>query len=352
MIINEKTQYVSAIDKEVKIITLQNRKHTQVTITNYGGIIMSIKTPDRRGNFAEIALGFDDVETYLEERYTKNCPYFGAAIGRYANRIKDGEFELEGTTYKLNQNNGTNSLHGGPNGFHQKVWEIETFKEPKRTGVVLKLTSDDMEEGFPGKVNIKMTYTLTFDNELVIDYEATTDKTTVINLTNHSYFNLSSMQSDILDHLMVLYADKFTPKDENDIPTGEIIAVNDSPMDFLLPRKIGERIADVDGRGYDHNYVINGPEGDLNIGARLVDESTGRSLEFYTTEPGLQLYTGNYLDGSLERDGISFKENYGVCFEAQKFPDSPNQEHFPACVLKPGEKYQQTTVYKFGIADI
>ncbi|WP_430814897.1 aldose epimerase family protein [Carboxylicivirga sp. RSCT41] len=352
MIINEKTQYVPALDKEVKIITLQNRKHTQVTITNYGGIIMSIKTPDRRGNFAEIALGFDDVESYLKEAYINNCPYFGAAVGRYANRIKNGEFNIDGTSYKLNKNNGPNSLHGGPNGFHRKIWEIETFKEPKRTGVILKLTSDDMEEGFPGKVDIKLTYTLTFDNELVIDYEAITDKTTVINLTNHSYFNLSSMQSNVLDHMMVLYADKFTPKDENDIPTGEIIAVNDSPMDFLLPRKIGERINDVDGRGYDHNFVINGHEGDLNIGARLVDESTGRSLEFYTTEPGFQVYTGNYLDGSFERDDIPFKENYGVCFEAQKFPDSPNQTHFPSPLLKPGEKYQQTTVYKFGIADI
>ena len=352
MIINEKTQFVSALNQEVKIITLQNRKHTQVTITNYGGIIMSIKTPDRRGNFAEIALGFDDVDSYLEKKYTEDCPYFGATIGRYANRIANGKFELDGKTYKLNCNNGPNSLHGGPTGFHQKVWEIETFKEPKRTGVVLKLTSDDMEEGFPGKVDIKMTYTLTFDNELVIDYEATTDKTTVINLTNHSYFNLSSMQNNVLDHLMVLYADRFTPKNENDIPTGEIIAVHDSPLDFLLPRKIGERIADVDGRGYDHNFIINGHEGDLNLGARLVDESTGRSLEFYTTEPGFQVYSGNYLDGSFERDGQQYTENYGICFEAQKFPDSPNQEQFPSAVLKPGDTYRQTTVYKFGIADI
>lgn len=352
MIINEKRQFIPALNQEITTVTLQNRKHTQVTITNYGGIIMSIKTPDRRGNFAEIALGFDDVEDYLTEAYKNNCPYFGAAIGRYANRIKDGQFTLDGNTYKLACNNGSNSLHGGPGGFHQKVWQLTTFKEPKRTGVVLTLKSEDMEEGFPGNLEVKMTYTLTFDNELVIDYEATTDKKTVINLTNHSYFNLSSMQHNVLDHLMVLYADSFTPKDENDIPTGEIVPVNNSPMDFLLPRKIGERISDVDGRGYDHNYVINGFEGELNIGARLVDESTGRSLEFYTTEPGFQVYSGNYLDGSYNRNEIPFKAHYGICFEAQKFPDSPNKANFPSAELKPGETYQQTTVYKFGIADI
>jgi len=351
MIINEKTQFVSELNQEVKTVVLQNRKHTQVTITNYGGIIMSIKTPDRRGNFAEIALGFDDVEDYLTSDYKNNCPYLGATVGRYANRIAQGKFTLDGEEYTLNCNNGPNSLHGGPGGFHQKVWEMTTFKEPKRTGVVLSLTSDDMEEGFPGKLNVKLTYTLTFDNELVIDYEATTDKTTVVNLTNHSYFNLSNMQSDVLKHKMVLYADKFTPKDENDIPTGEIVAVNDSPLDFLMPRQIGDRIGDVDGKGYDHNFVINGFEGDLNLGARIIDESTGRSLEFYTTEPGFQVYTGNYLDGQFERGGVAFNENYGVCFEAQKFPDSPNKEHFPSAALKPGETYRQTTVYKFGLAD-
>ncbi len=351
MIINEKKQFIPALNQEITTITLQNRKHTQVTVTNYGGIIMSIKTPDRRGNFAEIALGFDDVESYLSASYKNNCPYFGATIGRYANRIQDGRFTLDGNSYQLNCNNGPNALHGGPNGFHQKVWSIETFKEPKRTGVILTLTSEDMEEGYPGKLDVKMTYTLTFDNELVIDYEAKTNKNTLINLTNHSYFNLSSMQHNVLDHLMVLYADRFTPKDENDIPTGEIVAVNDSPMDFLLPHKIGDRISDVEGRGYDHNYVINGFEGDLNIGARLVDESTGRSLEFYTTEPGFQVYTGNYLDGSFERNGISFDAHYGICFEAQKYPNSPNTVHFPSAELKPGDIYQQTTVYKFGIAD-
>lgn len=351
MIINESIQFIPSLNQEVKTITLQNRKHTQVTVTNYGGIIMSIKTPDRRGNFAEIALGFNNVEDYLSDNYKNNCPYFGAAIGRYANRIKDGQFSIDGTNYQLNCNNGPNALHGGPKGFHQKIWDMETFKEPKRTGVILTLDSKDMEEGFPGNLKVKMTYTLTFDNELVIDYEAKTDKKTIINLTNHTYFNLSSMQSNVLDHMLVLYADRFTPKDENDIPTGEVVSVNDSPMDFLLPKKIGERISDVDGRGYDHNFAINGFEGDLNIGARLVDGSTGRSLEFYTTEPGFQVYTGNYLDGSFKRDGISFDENYGVCFEAQKFPDSPNKPNFPSAELKPEETYRQTTVYKFGLAE-
>ncbi len=351
MIINEKKQFIPALNQEVCSVTLQNRKHTQVTVTNYGGIIMSIKTPDRRGNFAEIALGFDDVEKYISETYKANCPYFGAAIGRYANRIKDAQFTIDDTIYYLNHNNGPNSLHGGPNGFHQKVWKMTTFKEPKRTGVILTLRSEDMEEGFPGNLEVKMTYTLTFDNELVIDYEARTDKKTVINLTNHTYFNLSNMQNNILDHAMVLYADKFTPKDENDIPTGEIVAVNDSPMDFLLPRKIGERINDVDGEGYDHNYVINGFEGELNIGARITDDSTGRSLEFYTTEPGFQVYTGNFLDGSYKRNDIGFTKNFGICFEAQKFPDSPNKINFPSALLDVGDTYKQTTVYKFGLTE-
>jgi len=351
MIINQKTQFIPALNQEVKSVTLQNRKHTQVTITNYGGIITSIKTPDRRGNFAEIVLGFDNIEEYTTEQYIKNCPYFGASIGRYANRIKDGKFSIDGIEYQLNCNNGPNHLHGGPNGFHQKIWHMETFKETKRTGVVLTLSSPDMEEGFPGKVDIKLTYTLTFDNELVIDYEAKTDKKTILNLTNHSYFNLSSMQNNVLEHLMVLYADKFTPKDENGIPTGEIVAVNDSPMDFLTPRTIGERINDTDDIGYDHNFVINGHKNDLNIGARIVDPSTGRSLEFYTTEPGFQLYTGNYLDGSYQRDGVFFNQHQGICFEAQKYPDSPNQDHFPSTIISPKDTYRNTTVYKFGTTE-
>lgn len=351
MVVNEKSEFIPALNQEIKTVVLQNRKHTQVTITNYGGIIMSIKTPDRRGNFAEIALGFDSVEEYLTEEYKNNCPYFGAAVGRYANRIKDGKFSIDGEKYQLACNNGPNALHGGPQGFHQKVWTMETFKEPKRTGVVLTLKSEDMEEGYPGCVNIKMTYTLTFDNELVIDYEATTDKTTIINLTNHTYFNLSSMKNNVLDHLTVLYADNYTPKDKNDIPTGEIASVHHTPMCFLTPHTLGERIAEVDGKGYDHNYVVNGCKGDLNIAARLVDNSTGRSLEFYTTEPGFQIYTGNYLDGNLKRDGVAFEENYGVCLEAQNYPDAPNKEQFPDATLKPGDTYKQTTVYKFGLIE-
>ncbi len=351
MVINERAEFIKELNQEVKTVVLQNRKHTQVTISNYGAMITSIKTPDRRGNFYEITLGFDSIQEYLNKEYTENCPYFGAIIGRYANRIKNGKFSIDGHEHSLNCNNGPNALHGGPNGFHTKVWKMSTFKEPKRTGVVLTLNSNDMDEGFPGNLEVKVTYTLTFDNELVIDYEATTDKTTVINLTNHTYFNLSNMNSDVKNHLLVLYADSFTPKDENDIPTGEIVSVNDSPLDFLTPRKIGDRIGDVDGKGYDHNYVINGFDGDLNLGARIVDESTGRALEFYTTEPGFQLYTGNYLDGSFKRDDIKFDENFGICLEAQKFPDSPNQKQFPSCILKPGETYRQTTVYKFGLAE-
>jgi len=351
MIINEKTQYIPALEQDVKTVVLQNRKHTQVTISSYGAIITSIKTPDRRGNFSEIVLGFDQLEDYLSPAYKDNCPYFGATIGRYANYIGKGQFTLDDKNYQLPCNKGLDHYHGGPNGFHQKNWTMETFKEAKRTGVILTLSSPDMEEGYPGNVDIKLTYTLTFDNELVIDYEATTSKPTVINLTNHTYFNLSSMQNNVLDHLMVLYADRFTPKTKDGLPSGEIVAVNDSPLDFLTPRTIGERINDVDGNGYDHNFVLNGVTGDLNIGARLVDASTGRSLEFYSTEPGFQLYSGNTLNGSFQRDGVSFAKNYGICFKAQKFPDSPNQSQFPSAILRPDETYKQTTVYKFGTTE-
>lgn len=351
MIINEKIQFVPSLNEDIKTVVLQNRKHTQVTICNYGAVISSIKTPDRRGNFGEIVLGFDNAEEYATPQYRANCPYFGAVVGRYANRINKGEFTLKGKHYQLDCNNGSNHLHGGTSGFHQQIWKMETFKEAKRTGVVLTLTSPHMEGGYPGTVDVKLTYTLTFDNELVIDYEAKTDQPTILNLTNHTYFNLSSMQNNVLDHLMVLYADKFTPKDEAGIPSGEILTVNNSPLDFSVPHKIGERINDVDGIGYDHNFVFKGVENDLNIGARLVDKSTGRSLEFYSTEPGFQLYTGNYLDGTFQRNGIAFGKHYGICLEAQKFPDSPNQDHFPSAVLNPGETYHQTTVYKFGTTE-
>jgi len=351
MIINENNQFIPALNQEVKTVVLQNRKHTQVTITNYGATITSIKTPDRRGNFAEIVLGFDNVEDYLSEDYRNNCPYFGATIGRCANQISGGKFTLNKEEHHLNCNNGPHHIHGGTTGFHQKVWDMETFKEPKRTGVILKLKSPHMEEGYSGNVEITLTYTLTFDNELVIDYEASTDKPTIINLTNHTYFNLSGMNNSILDHRIILYANRFAPQDREGIPTGELVAVHDSPMDFLTPRHIGDRISDLDAQGYNHYFVINGIEKDMNIGARMIDPSTGRSLELYTTEPGLQFYTGYNLDGSFNREGIRFKKNFGVCLMAQNYPDSPNNNNFSSAVLNPDEKYKRTTVYKFGTTE-
>lgn len=349
MLFQEQTTLLASLGKEVKTVTIRNKKHVEVTITNYGGIITSIKTPDKNGNFDEIVLGFDDINTYVSDKYTQNCPYFGAIIGRYANRIKEGQFTLQGKDYQLACNNGQNHLHGAPNGFHSKIWDMKVFTEEKRSGVILTTTSPDGEEGYPGNLNVEVIYTLTDENELVIDYKATTDKNTIINLTNHSYFNLSGCKRDVLDHDMVVYANAFTPKDENDIPTGEIVEVNDSPLDFTTPQKIGQRIEDVDGKGYDHNFVVNGLKNELNPAARVVDQKSGRWLEFYTTEPGFQFYTANYLDGSLQRGQQKFDARYGFCLEAQHYPDSPNQPDFPTTELAPGEMYKQTTVYKFGI---
>ncbi|MBI9062523.1 MAG: galactose mutarotase [Marinilabiliaceae bacterium] len=349
MLFQEQTTLLTSINKEVKSVTIRNRKHVEITITNYGGIITSIKTPDKNGNFNEIVLGFDDLNSYTSENYKKNCPYLGAIIGRYANRIKEGQFNLDGKNYQLACNNGPNHLHGGPEGFHQKIWDMEVFTQKDRSGVILTTTSTHLEEGYPGNLKVEVTYTLTDENELVIDYNATTDQTTIINLTNHSYFNLSGCKTDILNHDIVIYANTFTPKDGNDIPTGEIVEVNDSPMDFTTPQKLGNRIDDVEGKGYDHNFVINGVENELNPAARVVDAKSGRLLEFYTTEPGFQLYTGNYLDGSFKRNEQPFDTHFGFCLEAQHYPDSPNQPNFPSTELVPGETYTQTTVYKFGI---
>jgi aldose 1-epimerase len=332
-------------DKQTVILyTLTNPNGIKAKITNYGATLVSLETPDRDGNFADIVLGFDTLDGYLKEH-----PYFGVIVGRYANRIGKGKFVLDGVEYKLATNNGANHLHGGIKGFDKVVWKVEDVKTTDDTASVkLSYLSKDGEEGYPGNLNCSVTYTLTKDNEIKIEYEATTDKTTIVNMTNHAYWNLAGQgNGDILGHELMLNADKYTPVDEGLIPTGEIKDVKGSPMDFTKLMTIGSRIDQVAG-GYDHNYVLNSGGGKLALAAKVYEPTTGRTMEIYTTEPGIQFYSGNFLDGSITgKSGKVYKKHYGFCLETQHFPDSPNKPQFPSVVLKPGEKYQTETVLKF-----
>ncbi len=338
--------------KGVDLYTGRNSKGIEVQIATYGGIIVAIKTPDRTGKFDDIVLGFDKLEPYL-----KGHPYFGAITGRYANRIARGRFTLGGTEYKLATNNGNNHLHGGIRGFDKVVWEVSR-QLPVTGGFALELSylSKDGEEGYPGNLSTRVTYTLNEQNELRIDYYATTDKDTVVNLTNHSYFNLTGQgNEDILSHRLAINGDRFTPTDASAIPTGELRPVKDTPFDFTIFRAIGDGITSNDeqivlGRGYDHNWVLNGTMGTLRQVARVVEPKSGRVLEVSTTEPGVQFYTANYLDGSLTgKGGKVYHKRYGFCLETQHYPDSPNQPTFPTTVLKKGARYRSTTVFKFGV---
>ncbi|MBN2137077.1 MAG: galactose mutarotase [Sedimentisphaerales bacterium] len=329
----------------VDLVTLANSKGIEAKIITFGGIIVSLKTPDRDGELGDIVLGFDSLEGY-----TKEHPYFGAIIGRYGNRIGAGKFTLDGVEYKLATNNEANHLHGGIKGFDKVVWKIEQA-EAASDEAVLKLSylSKDAEEGYPGNLKCIVTYTLTANNELKMHYEATTDKATVLNLTNHSYWNLAGQGSgDILGHELMLNADGFTPVDEGLIPTGEIRDVKGTPMDFTRPKAIGSRIKQVDIGGYDHNFVLNGKTGKMKLCAKVSEPTSGRRMEIRTTEPGVQFYTGNFLDGSLTgKAGKVYQKHYAFCLETQHFPDSPNKPQFPTVVLRPGEKYDITTIHKF-----
>lgn len=336
----------TAEGEEVTLYTLTNAKGMRATVTNYGARVVSLMAPDRTGAMADVVLGFDSLDGYL-----KDNPYFGAIVGRYGNRIAKGRFTLDGTEYKLAVNNGANSLHGGLRGFDKHVWT------GKQDGQKLELTyvSRDGEEGYPGTMSTTVLYTLTDDNQLRIDYTITTDKATVHNVTNHSYFNLAGAgEGDILGHQLTIYADRFTPVDEGLIPTGELKPVEKTPFDFRQPHAIGERIEADDqqikfGKGYDHNYVLNGATGTLNPAVKVTEPKSGRVMEVSTTEPGVQFYTGNFLDGTLTgKDGKAYKQRYAFCLETQHFPDSPNHPDFPTTTIKPGEKYQSTTIYKFG----
>ena len=339
----KKSSFGHIKNEEIFLYSLTNKQGMIVSITNYGGIVTSIVVPDKNRNFADIVLGYDNLDSYIEQ-----TPYFGAIVGRYANRIAKGSFTLDGETYSLATNNGPNHLHGGIKAFDKAIWDAKTFQDDNQLSLELHYLSKDGEEGYPGNLDVIVRYILTNDNELKIEYKASTDKATPINLTHHSYFNLAgSVDQDILEHTLWIDSDNYTVVDESLIPTGELRDVT-GPMDFRTPKKIGNQIADVEG-GYDHNYVLNS-KGKFAIAATLVDSLSGRVLEVYTSEPGMQFYSGNFLDGSLiGKNEVVYKKHFGLCLETQHFPDSPNQADFPNTILRPGEIYEQQTVYKFGL---
>lgn len=331
----------------VDIFTLRNANGIEIKATNYGGIITSIVVPDRNGRPGDIVLGFDDLQAYV-----KDSPYFGAIVGRYGNRIAKGHFTLDGHTYTLAVNNGPNHLHGGLKGFDKVIWHAEPLAGS--TGLVLSRRSPDGEEGYPGNLDVRVTYRLTDDNRLVIDYHATTDKATPVNLTQHSYFNLAG-EGDVLGHELTIDADRYTPVDANLIPTGELAPVEGTPFDFRKSTAIGARIDTPNlqlknAGGYDHNWVLNRKGTGLQLAARVVEPKTGRTLEVSTTQPGLQFYSGNFLDGTLKgKGGRVYVKHAGLCLETQHFPDSPNHPDFPSTILRPGEQYDTQTVFRFGV---
>ena len=332
----------------VELYTLRNRNGMEAAIATYGGIVTRLTAPDRKGQYADVVLGYDTLHDYL-----KSSPYFGALIGRYANRIAKGRFTLKGKQYELTINDRPNSLHGGNVGFDKVVWDVaESVITSDGPRLALTHLSRDAEEGYPGNLTVKAIYTLTNDNALRIDYTATTDKTTVVNLTQHSYFNLRG-HGDVLSHIVQISAERFTPVDSTLIPTGQLQSVAGTPFDFRQPIAIGQRIAADDeqlrfGKGYDHNWVIDKTPGTLSMAATVYEPETGRVLEVSSTEPGLQFYSGNFLDGSLigkRRRVYRFRE--GFCMEPQHFPDSPNRAGFPTTQLEPGQTYKNTIIYRF-----
>ena len=333
---------------QVDVYILRNANGVEVKAITYGGIITSLKTPDRTGASADIVLGFDSIDGYL-----KDHPFFGAIIGRYGNRIGQARFSLDGRDYKLAANNGPNHLHGGRKGFDKVLWAAQPVSW--KNAVTFSRTSPDGEEGYPGALSVQVTYQLTDKNELIVEYQATTDKATPVNLTQHSYFNLAGAGAgDILGHELTINADRYTPVDTTLIPTGELAPVEGTPFDFRKPTAIGARINDPhaqlkNGQGYDHNWVLNRAGTGPQSAARVYEPKTGRTLEVSTTEPGIQFYAGNFLDGTLiGKGGHVYRHRTGFCLETQHYPDSPNKPAFPTTILKPGETYRSTTVFTFG----
>jgi aldose 1-epimerase len=332
----------------VKLFELKNEQGTSVKITNIGATIVGIETKDKNANFSNIVLGFDNPEAYISQQYLNNCCYLGSTIGRFANRIARGKFNLNGKTYHLAVNNGNNHLHGGPTGFHQKIWTTDIEQAEAGETLVMRHTSPDNDEGFPGQVGVEVRFYLSSENELIINYEAKSDASTPVNLTNHSYFNLSGKDTDILSHEVMLFADEYTPKEDN-IPTGDTITTKNTPFDFKEFHKVGERLHQLPKDAYDHNLVLNGKDGELKRAAVAKDPESGRALEVYTTLPGIQFYSGYNLDGQFGNKEKKFDRFGGLCFETQYFPDSPNHPTFPSCITTPENPFRHTTVFKFTI---
>ncbi len=341
------------IDERVEIFTLSNPNNMSVKITNYGGIILSIVCPDKLGNLDDITLGYENVVDYL-----KDTTYFGALIGRYANRIGNAQFRLNNKTYQLANNDGANHLHGGHQGYHRAIWDPLLVTDEKETKLELCYHSEDGEENYPGNLRIKVTYSLTEDNELIIDYRAVSDKDTIVNLTNHAYFNLAGhKQGDILNHHLSINANYYTPIDNNLIPTGDILGVAGTAMDFRELKPISAMIrADekqlVYGQGFDHNWVLNksNQPNAIEKAAELYEPDSGRFMEVFSSKPGIQFYSGNSIQGPLAgKDGAVYQKHSGLCLETQHFPNSPNYSHFPSPILRAGQDYRHTTIYKFGV---
>jgi aldose 1-epimerase len=343
----EKSDFGKKEGTPVELYVLTNGKGMKVKVTSYGGIVTELHAPDKSGKLADVVLGFDGLDDYV-----KDNPFFGCITGRYANRIAGGKFTLGGKEYTLEKNNGPNHLHGGLKGFDKVVWKAEPVRG-EEPAVRMRYLSKDGEEGYPGNLSVTVTYTLTEDNALRIDYRATTDKATPVNLTNHSYFNLAGHDAgDVLDHVMMIAADKYTPVDKDLIPTGKIDPVRGTPLDFTAPTPIGKRIdqlKSVPGGGYDHNYVLRDAEDKgPRLAARVTEPKSGRVMEVLTTEPGVQLYTGNFLDGKVKgKGGAAYKKHAGFCLETQHFPDSVHHKNFPSVILEPGKTFTSTTIYRF-----
>lgn len=346
-----KQPWGAADGKPVELYTLTNANGLRAEITNYGGIVVRLFVPDREGRPADIVLGYDRLVDYL-----KDTPYFGAIVGRYGNRIAKGRFTLDGVEYRLATNDGDNHLHGGVKGFDKVLWKAEPLAKGNAVGLRLRYTSKDGEEGYPGTLKVAVSYLLTNDNELKIEYEAETDRPTPVNLTHHGYWNLAGHgEGDILSHVLMLNADRFLPVDEGLIPTGELRPVKGTPMDFTTATAIGARIHQDDeqlrrGKGYDHCWVLTRRGAGLSLAASVYETTSGRTMEVWTTEPAIQFYSGNFLDGSnVGKGGKVYSHRYGFCLETEHYPDSPNRPEFPSTVLRPGKRYQTTTIYRFGV---